>query len=537
MSEKITKKIPLEEILYFGFFLLLSIAKGFGLYDGQKLFLLFALPAIFCGLLKVLITPYTRRQWAVTGILLLMTVLVYWQSREKGILFIMFMILGMKNISLGKVMRTGLWVWSLCTAALSIFSFFRLEHTIYRVHQKMGLGHIFRWSLGSTHPNVLHITYFMLCAFILYQLAEKYNFKHFVLLMLGNVLVFFYSVSFTGLGIVAIFLVGELYVRFRPKFCLWEKIAVNLVLPVCVLFSFLLPFIYARQTASGQPAPWILKLDSLLNTRIFLASQFMAPEFMSPFGAEIALLKLPFGSIDCSYVWCYINYGLIPFLLFMAAYLILVADDCRKQKTREVVMVISFLMAGFTEQLLFNTSFKNITFLFLGELLYRQKEGEKEYGLSIGQFPSLRREIEVPVPALWVFCTELPKRLAGLWKSCRKQIAAGILAGAIVGVLLCGILYTPPKGYVVPRVYTDGLFETSEYLESADDPAYEGCRIMNYVDADTKMQIIEGNAAAIETARYYLGSAMLGGLAGYLLCVCRLLCVETRFRRKEAERV
>lgn len=525
MNEKIAKKISLEEILYFGFFFILAVTKGFGFYDGQKLFLLLIIPAFLCALLKILITPYTKRQWVFVTALLLLTALVYVQSREKGILFIMFMILGMKNISLKKVMYAGLWVWTICTVLLGIVSFFRLEHTIYRVHQKMGLGHIFRWSLGSTHPNVLHITYFMVCAFIVYQLAEKYSFKHFVLLMFGNVFVFFYSVSFTGLGIVAIFLAGELYVRFRPKFCLWEKIAVNLILPVCVLFSFLLPSIYARQAAAQQLAPWILKLDSLLNTRIFLASQFMAPEFMSLFGAQIALLKLPFGAIDCSYVWCYINYGLIPFLMFMAAYLILIADDCRKQRTREAVMVISFLMAGFTEQLLFNTSFKNITFLFLGELLYRQKEGEKEYCL----LPSLRREIDVPVPPFLIFFGKLPKRLAGLWKSCRKQITAGILAGAAVGVLLCAILYTAPKGYVVQRMYTDGLFETSEYLESADDPAYEGYCIMNYVDADTKMQIIEGNAVALETARYYVGSVLLGSLAGYLLCVGICLC------RKETE--
>lgn len=533
MSEKRTKKIPLEEILYFGFFLLLSVTKGFGLYDGQKLFLLMVTPALFCGLFKVLITPYTRKQWVITGALLLMTVLIYYQSREKGILFIMFMILGMKNISLGKVMRTGLWIWSLCAVLLSAFSFFRLEHTIYRVVRKMGMGHLFRWSLGFTHPNILHITYFVLCAFIIYALAERYRSKHFVLLMLGNILVFFYSVSFTGFGITTIFLVGELYVRFRPKFSLWEKAAVSLVLPICILFSFLLPWLYAVQAAAGQLSPWLEKLNSALNTRILLASQYMSPEYMSLFGSEVALQKLPYGSIDSSYMWCYINYGLIPFLLFMTAYMILVVDACRKQKTREAVMVICFLIAGFTEQLLFNTSFKNITLLFLGEFLYRQKEGEQEYCL----LPARWREIEVPVPALWAFCTELPKRLAGLWKSCRKQILAGSLGGALVGVLLCGILYTPPKGYVVPRVYTDGLFESSEYLESADDPAYEGYRIMNYADADTKMQIIEGNAAALETARYYAGSAMLGGLAGYLLYVCYLLSAEMRLRRKEGEPV
>lgn len=517
----------MEEILYFGFFILLSITKGFGLYDGQKLFLLFVTPALLGGLLKILITPYTKRQWVMTAALLFMTVLIYVQSREKGILFIMFLILGMKNISLKKVMHTGLWVWSLCAVALSVLSFFRLEHTVYRVVQKMGLGHIFRWSLGFTHPNILHITYFALCAFLIYELAERYDLKHFVLLMLGNVLVFFYSVSFTGFGITALFLIGELYVRFRPKFSFLEKAAVSLVLPVCILFSFLLPWIYAVQTAAGQLAPWLEKLNALLNTRIQLASQYMLPEYMSLFGAEVALQKLPYGSIDSSYMWCYINYGLVPFLLFMAAYLALVADGCRKQKTRDVVMVICFLAAGFTEQLLFNTSFKNITLLFLGELLYRQKDGEKEYSL----LPSMTREIEVKVPALWVFCKKLPKRAAELWKSCRKQILAGILAGALLGVILCGVLYTPPKGYVVPRVYTDGLFDSIEYLESAEDPVYEGYRIMNYADADTKMQVIEENAAIVETARYYAGSILIGALAGYLLCVGACLCRKESGRR------
>lgn len=522
VSKTTTKKISLEEILYFGFFLLLSIAKGFGLYDGQKLFLLLVMPALLCGLLKILITPYTRRQWVIVAALLLMTVFVYYQSREKGILFIMFTILGMKDISLKKVMRTGLWIWSLCAAALSIFSFFRLEHTIYRVDQKLGLGHVFRWSLGFTHPNILHITYFALCAFIIYELAERFCMKHFVLLMLGNLLVFFYSVSFTGFGITAVFLVGELYVRFRPKFCLWEKAAVCLVLPVCILFSFLLPWLYAVQSAAQQLSPWLEKLNLALNTRIWLASQYMSPEYMSLFGAEVALQKLPYGSIDSSYMWCCINYGFIPFLLFMAAYMALVADACRKQKTREAVMAVCFLIAGFTEQLLFNTSFKNITLLFLGELLYRQKEGEKEYGL----LPPAKREIDVPVPNVWVFCTGLPERAAKLWKSCRKQILAGILAGALAGVVLCGILYTPPKGYVVPRVHTDGLFDSVEYLESADDPAYEGYRIMNYTDAETKMQVVEEHAAAVETARYYAGSVLIGGLAGCLLCI--VICLHRK---------
>ncbi len=527
MNEKITKKIPIYEVLYFGFFLLLSVTKGFGLYDGQKLFILLVTPALLCGFVKILITPYTGRQSVFVAAMLVMTAFVYAQSREKGILFVMLLMLGMKNISLKKVMRTGLWVWSMCAVLLSIFSFFRLEHTIYRVVRKLGLGHIFRWSLGFTHPNILHITYFALCAFIIYELAERYCLKHFVLLMIGNVLVFFYSVSFTGFGIVTIFLAGELYVHFRPKFSRPEKAAVILVLPVCILFAFLLPCLYAFQEAAGQVSPWLEKLNLLLNTRIWLASQYMSPEYMSLFGMEAALQRMPFGTIDSSYVWCCVNYGLIPFLFFMAAYMVLAADQCRKQKMGEAVMLVCFLGAGFTEQLLFNTSFKNITLLFLGELLFRQKEGEKEYCL----LPAAYREIEVPVPAVWTFLTGLPKRAAGVRKSAPKRIVTAVLMGAAAGVLLCGLLYRAPKGYVVPRVYTDGWFESVEYLESAEDPAYEGYRIMNYTDAETRMQVVEENAVMVESARYYTGSALIGGFAGYLLCL--LFCLSKKERKRD----
>ncbi len=37
---------------------------------------------------------------------------------------------------------------------------------------------------------------------------------------------------------------------------------------------------------------------------------------------------------------------------------------------------------------------------------------------------------------------------------------------------------------------------------------------MNYKDAETPMQIVAGNAVKLETARYYVGSALLGGLFG-----------------------
>lgn len=517
-------EMTLAEAFYFGFFILLSVTKGLGLYEGQKLFELLVIPAFLCGAAKILVTPYTKRQWIVQAVLLFLTGVVFFNSHERGILFLAFTVLGMKGISVKKVFHVGLWVWSLCAVALSVFSFFRLEHTVYRVHAKMGLGHIFRWSLGFSHPNILHITYLALCAFLIYELDGNYRFRHFVLLMAGNVLIFAYSVSYTGFGIVAVLLTGCLYVRVRPRFCILEKLAANLVLPACLVLSFVLPFyLYDAKWAYK-----VQKLNFMLNTRIWLAEQFLRSEYRSLFGADISKVVKSSMTMDNSYVWGYINYGLIPFAVIILGYFVLLIYDTHKQKTRELVILVCFLGAGWTEPLLFNTSFKNVTLVFLGSLLFMpygktgrrrmwsrrgseagsiQKEHRAEYGL----FPKLERTVKIPF-------ARLPDKLAGeirgLWRRNKEKSACFTAAGAALGVILCMVLYRPPEGYVVPRFYTDGLEETSVYLESEEEPSYEGWKVMNYRDGETPMQLVQGKAVMLETVRYYLGSVFIGDLCG-----------------------
>lgn len=488
-----------EEACFFGFFILLSVTKGLGLYEGQKLFELLVLPAFLLGAAKLLITPYTKRQWMMQILLLLLVGIVYWNSRERGILFLAFTVLGMKNISVKKVFHTGLWVWSVCAVFLSIFSFFRLEHTVYRVHAKMGLGPIFRWSLGFSHPNILHITYMALCGFILYEMGEKYKFRHFLLMMAGNLMVFIYSVSYTGFGIVTVLLVGCLYVQIRPKFCILEKMLVNLVLPVCLILSFVLPF----YLYDNKYAYYVQKLNFMLNTRIVLAEQFLRSEYHSLFGTDISQVVRSSMTMDNSYVWGYINYGLIFFAILMLGYFALLFYDTHKQRTRELIILICFLGAGWTEPLLFNTSFKNVTLIFLGSLIFLQKEGAKEYCL----FPKLQRTVRIPYAGL-------PDRLAvaasSIWRCNKAKVVCMTAVGAVIGGIICGIFYKVPEGYVVQRFYTDGREETSVYLESQDDPSYEGWKVMNYVDAATPMQTVQGKAVMLETVRYYVGSILIG---------------------------
>ena len=513
-------KLTIEEIVFFAFYIILCITKGLGFYEWQKIFILFIIPAFFFGLLKILISRYTKRQRVIVIVLLIMTAVVCYESGEVGILFVMLTVLGMKNISVDKVMRLGLWVWTICAVLLSTISYFMIEHTVYRIDSKLGLGYIFRWSLGFTHPNTLHTTYFALCAYIIYNLRERFGFKHFILLMLGNILVVFYSVSYTGFALVTILLAGGIYVSLRPRFCLLEKMIVNLALPLCLFISFAFPLLLFDNPHAGA----IQRLNQILTTRIFLAYYYLQPECISPFGVRMSYLSQirSYLSIDNSYIWAFIHYGIIPFVLFILAYFVLIFDYSRRQKTKELMLIVCFLGVGYMEPLLFNTSFKNITLLFLGELLFRQKEGAEEYCL----IPALRSKTE----DLTAFvCAKIPKRIWQLnqifvwikeaWKTHRKIITVGVIAGALFGAVIFGICYSSPKGYIVPR--QRGSWEDKEYitLTSRDDPEYEGYKVLNYVDNETPMQLIDGESVTLEWARYLTGGILIGGLAGYLLTV------------------
>lgn len=507
--KKYEKTISIQEASYYGFFILLSLAKGLGFYEGQKLFVLLVAPALLLGLLKILITPYTARQAVCQFLFLGLTAVVYLASHELAILFVAFTVLGMKGISVKKVIHIALWVWSVCAIVLSVFSFFRLEHTVYRVHEKMGLGHIFRWSLGFTHPNILHITYLMLCALIILEMGKNYGLKQYILLMAGNLLVFLYSVSYTGFGIVVVLLTGCLYVKYRPRFCFVEKILANLVLPACLMLSFVLPFYLSYNPISGR----VQQLNFLLNTRIWLAEQFLKSEYRSLFGTDVSKVVNSAMTLDNSYVWCYIHYGLVPTVIILLSYFALLFYDTHKQKTRELVILVCFLAAGWTEQLLFNTSFKNITLLFLGELLFLQKEGKREYSL-LSLVPMKWRRLTVP---LAVLPDGMLLRVRACYRGHKGRILGAAAACAALGGILCALLYQEPVGYVVQRFYTDGKEETSVYLESRDDPDYEGYRVMNYMDDKTPMQIVSGKAVKLETIRYCVGSVLIGGLLGAVL--------------------
>lgn len=97
------RTISIQEAFFYGFFFLLSVTKGLGFYEWQKVFILLVIPALILGFLKVLFTPYTKGQAVVVALVLLLTAVVFWQSHQIAVFFVVFTVLGMKGMSVKKV--------------------------------------------------------------------------------------------------------------------------------------------------------------------------------------------------------------------------------------------------------------------------------------------------------------------------------------------------------------------------------------------------------------------------------------------------
>lgn len=491
--------IGVNEILYGVFFCLLFFAKGFGLYDGQPAFKLILVAAVLCLAAKCMTESYSVREIVIMGLILLICAVTYVTSGDKGLLLYAMMLAGMKNVNREYLLRAALVTWSVSFVLLWLVSMTHMGNTAYRVAGKLGMDHIFRWSMGYAHPNVLHISYLILAALILLVLGEGISRKWYLILAVGNLLVFLYSVSYTGVAIVFLLLIGRGYLQLRKKIGTVEKILLGAVFPACVLLSVAGPLILHGKV--------FRLLDRALNTRLTLAKHYLKPEYISLLGTRLSEITSSHWTMDNSYVFCLIAYGILPFAGVCGLYLYLTARLLKRDETTALLVILVLAAAGLTEPFLFNTAFKNITFVFIGQEIYADlsRRREREIGLRIG------KSRKCTVDTKWL--VRAGDRLRELSGGKKRAAAAGALAGAVLAAVIGFGAANLPEGYVVLRSRCEDIMEDIIiYEENARE--YEGFKCVGNLKPGDEIQYFSGDIVRMERIRIAVMCALAGGAAG-----------------------
>lgn len=494
--------VKLSEICFYLFFAALLFAKGIGLYDGQTWFKIFLVIAMASWIMKQFLTEYTIKEIlfvaAVTGL----GCLIYFISREKGALLCILLICGMKGINVRRSFQVGLLVWVVSFGGLFLLTSVHILDSHFKVHDKLGLGRIIRWSLGYAHPNVLHISCLVLVCLAVYLLDHKFNVRWFLALEAINLYVFMYSLSATGFLAVNICLILTLYWSIRQKFCRAEQILIQLCLPFCIFLSLVVPVTLKE--------PLFSIVNKIVNTRLVLSQWFLQNQPAQLFGVDTREIVTSLRTMDNSYVFAYIIYGIVFCVLIVAAYFGMLYHKTCKQDGLALCVILSCLIAGITEPFLFNTSFKNISLIFIGNWVFER--GGK--GKKLPVFGKLDREFNVSFPDMPAIWREIKKAGHG----CGKKLltlaaAAGILAGIIA--FSCSNM---PERYIFPRTAFENTNDIEEtyYLTSAEDLPEAGDVVMGYVDEQTDMVPFTGNVAVVERFRNTVSAFLLTGLLTWM---------------------
>lgn len=476
------KNLKLSELCYYLFFGILFFAKGVGLYDGQAIFKLCLVTAAGFILVKLVLTSYDIREFICIMFLILLGVVIYYNSGEKSALIFLVMMIGFKSISLERMMRIALVIWSAAFGGMVLCSMLGIGKDTVMVHHKFGMD-ILRRGMGYSHPNVLHVSYAVLVVLILFAIKKEQNrWKTYLWVTAGNLVVFLYSVSYTGFLLVMFFIFFDGYFTYRKNFSVVEKIVIQAIFPFCVLFSLFAPLLLEPDT------PLFNILNKLLNRRFYASRLYLTENPLTLFGKRIYASHTY--ALDSSYVTLLIYGGLVLFLLVCFGYVYAIYMSMRKKAIKELSLLLSFAIAGVIEPFLFNLSFKNLSLLVIAGYLYTLCKNGKEITL----FSGFDKEISVSLPEPLHF------RLRGVRKPHEKKIA--VLA-AVIAMIAGGSFYLTvnmPDIVYVEEKYCD-IEGESITIDPTEYETDENVMLYGCTNSPANVYMFEGKTIAFERLR------------------------------------
>ena len=501
-----TKKTTISEILYLAYFLIMLGAKAIGLYEGQTWYnIILVIGAVLFGL-KIIFTKHSLVEYVIIVLLLTLGALVYLSSGEKSLLIFLTMMLGMKNVSCDKVFRCGAVLWVASFVCMYVLAVVGVIPEIAYTMSRSGWPPILRHALGYPHPNSLHVTYFILSMFVLYSckdLSKKYITLVSTILILGNCYVFMYSLSRNGFLMTMLYIFIVLFLAWKQELSRFDNAVIKAVFPFSALIMLLLPILLKGDLFE--------KLNTILAGRLFFTKHFLTYEPLRLFG--IREIPVPWEAvvIDSSYVYLIFRLGIIAFVLYFVAMIFLIHTLVKEQKKSELAVVLALTIGGINETYLFNQSFKNLIFVFLGSYLY----------VGLSRFASEHENI-------------LTREIIGLKLGSReivfksknpgysRKVPVNILVFTALLLVLAGVLTSIIYVSAFPKIH-DVYLPAEEKFAGQGDEVYltidevkqlkrEGNIIRGYVDENKPLYRMKRKSVAeVEYIRYIFSYGLWGG--------------------------
>lgn len=436
MEVKERKEISAAEAAYLLYFTVMFGARAIGLFEGMLIYNISLVVGMLLFAIKALLTEHTVLEYLFAGSLLLISVLVYYNTGEKGLLLYFTMMLGMKCVSVRRVFKLGTVILSTAFTVLAALSVAGLKEDIIYIHDRAGFGRIMRHSLGYPYPNTLFTTYIVLMALIFYMLGKQSKKNLFLttfFLFAGSVYIYLYSCSNTGIIVSVFYLMVNLYLQLRQRLSKFEKMGFCLIYPMCLIFSITGPLV--------TEGSLFQLLDKVLHNRWAYSLYYLTNEPVTLLGVRFKEAPNTNYMIDSSFLYSFLQLGLIPFAIVTILFVSMICDYVKREKKTEMAIIACFCVLGLSDPFLFNLAYKNLLFLWAGEFIYRKLQvlAEKNSGFlshKIQLLPAGNKKISYDT-ASYYKCRAWMRNFSQAisQNSGILTLIYGVSAGLIVGVL------------------------------------------------------------------------------------------------------
>ena len=360
-----------RDAFYYLFFLMLFGFRAIGGYDGWAVYRYTLLAGVLFFILKIASTSHTITEYLIIGVLLLLAGIVYLRSGEKGLLLDFMMMLGMKEVSEKRLFRLSAWFLGISMAVLVFLTVCGFLPDVQFGPHGLRLFHLvmMRRSLGYPHVNTLMTTYVILMMLVMYLAGNtdrKTVIRTSCLLFFGAVYLFLYCDSKTGILISTGYLVLNYLFQFRRYDGPLQKAMVYGLYPVINVGVFAGMIAFLPRDAS-------LRVNSSFGERFRLAAMYWKEIPVTFFGSRL-VIPLERGEdygIDISQIYLFLNYGIVAFIVVTILYFLVIRDMFRMKNRGALAIIVTLMIMGVSDPLLYNLSCKNLTFLFMGMSLYR----------------------------------------------------------------------------------------------------------------------------------------------------------------------
>ncbi|WP_026498331.1 hypothetical protein [Butyrivibrio sp. WCD2001] len=511
--------IKVHELIYYIYFLLLFGARAIGLYDGQPVYNACLVLGMLAFIIKIAATRHTLYEY-IAGIAFLGTgALTYLCSGEKGLLIYFTMMLGMKGIREKKVAKLGLIILSVSYFVLYLLSVTGIITELNHINNRSGYGFLLRHSLGYPYPNTAHTTLLILIIFFFY-LYEAKNLRSLlkasVIAMLLNLYVYLYTVSLTGLISISLYLIINIYLQLRRNRTKAENALILLLFPAIVIFSIAGPLL-----ATGSAFEF---MNKLLHKRYEFALYFLTTEKITPFGSYFKAPPTNWYMLDNSFLYLFLQLGVVPFALVCALYIMWIGNLVKENKPRELAVIITFCFIGMSDPFLFNLSFKNLTFIFLGAYLYDSlKKMENTLPAALSKEIIILPFGEKEISAFKSRFAFPGKILSKSFYEISIHLVRYALIIAVIGLIGCAFYtktHTEPKVLYVETEIADPYFnhKNIEMTPTDVDAALAaGDLVVGYDSEDPTMYVFKKSAPHMEYIRSTLTFGIWAGLIAALI--------------------